>query len=168
MLWVSLCTSCLDVGERDDNATCSACGGKVELYPTHGEVRLRIIELQGSAFERGRQRVRGAAMDAPRTTARPTAHPASVPPTSLTREEVARRLGCGLTKVKELERRGALVRAKGVGRAARITIASVEALERRLDGRAAPALIAKSSEADSPPVTHDSLAASRHKLFAKS
>ncbi len=158
----------MDVSERDDDATCSSCGGTVELYETYGEARLRIVELHGSAFERGRQRVRGVDLDAPTVTARPTAHPASVPPTSLTRAEVARRLGCGLTKVKELERRGALMRATGVGKAARITIASVEALERRLDGRGTPALIAKSSEADSRPVTHDSLAASRHKLFAKS
>lgn len=58
----------------------------------------------------------------------------TVSPVSLSADEACARLGCGRTKLKELLRDGTLQRTQRLGRRTRITLASIEALERRLAG----------------------------------
>jgi hypothetical protein len=150
----ALCTGCLITIDREleDDVTCTNCGSEVEFTETP---RLRIAELQGEAFERGRRRVARPPEPAPEL---PRAQGLSE--RVMTIEAVSRRLGCKRSTIFRLLSERKLHRGKGPGRGTVITTASVERYERE---RLAPEPRARRKhEAPSPAgrvVDHRALAA---------
>ncbi len=138
----ALCTGCFMTIDREfgDDGSCSSCGSEVEFTETP---RLRIAELQGEAFERGRMRVKR-----PPETVPETPRESGLSERVMTIEAVERRLGCGRSTVFKLLSERKLQRGDAPGRSTLITTASVERYERE---RLAPEPRARSKQKAPPP-----------------